>query len=154
AVVDAINQGSVYRYITKPWEPQELRAVLCQAVEHYDVVAERKHLLAELQQKNIQLEQSNAHLQKLTAQLVEANAELLKFVQKDKERLGQYQLLGKLKKQGGMGTVYKALHTLLMKVVALKVLPAQRLSNPKAVARFRREMKAVGRLNHANIVQA
>ena len=38
AVVDAINQGSVYRYITKPWEPQELQAVLRQAVEHYDLL--------------------------------------------------------------------------------------------------------------------
>src|SRR5262245_58827251 len=49
AVIDAINQGSVYRYITKPWEPQELQAVLRQAVEHYELVAERKRLLAELQ---------------------------------------------------------------------------------------------------------
>src|SRR6201993_5169378 len=52
AVVDAINQGSVYRYITKPWEPQELQAVLRQAVEHYDLLAERKQLLAEVQEKN------------------------------------------------------------------------------------------------------
>src|SRR5262249_14316990 len=55
---------------------------------------------------------------------------------------------------GGMGTVYKALHVLLQRIVALKVLPADRVSSDKAVARFRREMKAVGRLNHPNIVQA
>src|SRR5215470_14612673 len=63
AVIDSINQGSVYRYITKPWEPQELQAVLRQAVEHYELVAERKRLLAELQQKNQQLEAANAELQ-------------------------------------------------------------------------------------------
>jgi signal transduction histidine kinase len=62
AVIDAINQGSVYRYITKPWEPQDLQAVLHQAVEHYDLLAERKLLLAELQEKNRQLEQANADL--------------------------------------------------------------------------------------------
>ena len=28
AVIDAINQGSVYRYITKPWEPDALVATL------------------------------------------------------------------------------------------------------------------------------
>src|SRR5437773_1629007 len=56
AVTDAINQGSVYRYITKPFEPQELHAVLNQAVEHYDLVTERKELLAQLQDKNQQLE--------------------------------------------------------------------------------------------------
>src|ERR1700737_681116 len=38
AVTDAINQGSVYRYITKPFEPQGLQAVLRQAVEHFDLV--------------------------------------------------------------------------------------------------------------------
>src|SRR5437016_14576535 len=44
AVTDAINQGNVYRYITKPWEPPELQAVLRQAAEHYDLLAERKRL--------------------------------------------------------------------------------------------------------------
>src|SRR5271166_6109535 len=59
AVIDSINQGSVYRYITKPWEPQELQAVLRQAVEHYDLLAERKQLVAELKEKNRQLESAN-----------------------------------------------------------------------------------------------
>jgi signal transduction histidine kinase len=62
AVTDAINQGSVYRYITKPFEPHELLAILRQAVEHYDLVAERKHLLAQLQDKNQQLESANTEL--------------------------------------------------------------------------------------------
>src|SRR5947209_15958904 len=44
AVIDAINQGSVYRYIPKPFDPQELQAVLKQAAEHYDLVAERRDL--------------------------------------------------------------------------------------------------------------
>jgi signal transduction histidine kinase len=62
AVIDAINQGNVYRYISKPWEPQELQAVLRQAVEHYDLLAERKRLVAELEEKNRQLEVANAEL--------------------------------------------------------------------------------------------
>ncbi|MCI0457388.1 MAG: hybrid sensor histidine kinase/response regulator [Gemmataceae bacterium] len=62
AVIDAINQGSVYRYINKPWEPQELQAVLRQAAEHYDLLAERRRLLRELQEKNQQLESANTEL--------------------------------------------------------------------------------------------
>ncbi len=62
AVTDAINQGNVYRYISKPWEPHELREVLRQAVEHHDLLAERKRLLLELQEKNRQLENANAEL--------------------------------------------------------------------------------------------
>src|ERR1700722_3917518 len=49
AVVDAINQGSVYRYIPKPFDPQELLGVLHQAVEYHDLVADRKRLLEEMQ---------------------------------------------------------------------------------------------------------
>ncbi len=64
-----------------------------------------------------------------------------------------YQLLARLG-QGGMGTVYKALHRKLEKVVALKVLPADRMKDAHAVARFEQEMRAVGRLQHPNIVGA
>jgi signal transduction histidine kinase len=62
AVVDAINQGSVYRYIPKPFDPQELQTVLKQAVEYYDLVAERRELLAQLQSKNLELEAANVEL--------------------------------------------------------------------------------------------
>lgn len=65
----------------------------------------------------------------------------------------EYKLLAKLG-EGGMGAVYKALHTRLDKTVALKVLPADRMRDTAAVARFQREMKAVGRLEHPNIVRA
>ena len=67
--------------------------------------------------------------------------------------LGDYELLKKLG-QGGMGTVYQARHTKLKRIVALKVLPKNRLSSPEAVVRFEREMEAVGRLDHPNIVRA
>jgi len=67
--------------------------------------------------------------------------------------LGQYTLLAKLG-EGGMGTVYKARHTRLDKVVALKVLPPERMRDAQAVARFEREMRAVGKLDHPHIVRA
>lgn len=67
--------------------------------------------------------------------------------------LGPYKLLGKLG-EGGMGAVYRALHTRLDRHVAIKLLPALRTQSPAAIARFEREMKAVGRLTHENIVAA
>jgi WD40 repeat protein/serine/threonine protein kinase len=67
--------------------------------------------------------------------------------------LGDYQLLEKLG-EGGMGAVYKARHVHLDRIVALKVLPAGRADDQRTVARFHREMKAVGRVDHPNIVRA
>ena len=64
-----------------------------------------------------------------------------------------YQLLEEVG-AGGMGTVFRAVHTRLDKVVALKLLPAQRMRDGAAVARFEREMKAAGRLDHPSIVTA
>ncbi|MCI0683596.1 MAG: hybrid sensor histidine kinase/response regulator [Gemmataceae bacterium] len=63
AVTDAINQGNVYRYISKPWEPDELRTVLRQAVDQHRLQAERKRLIKEVQEKNAQLEAANQELQ-------------------------------------------------------------------------------------------
>ena len=68
-------------------------------------------------------------------------------------RLGQYELLEELGR-GGMGVVYRARHLQLEKIVAVKILHDSRLDSADAVERFQREMKAVGKLNHASIVQA
>lgn len=67
--------------------------------------------------------------------------------------LGPYQLLDWLG-EGGMGTVYKALHSRLDKLVAIKVLPAERLKSEDALGRFQREMKAVGKVDHPHLVRA
>lgn len=53
-----------------------------------------------------------------------------------------------------MGVVYKAWHRQLDRPGALKVLPKDRLGHAEAVARFRREMKALGRLDHPHLVTA
>src|SRR5437867_9377372 len=62
AVIDAINEGNVYRYITKPWEPEELQAVVRESVERYDLISERRRLMEELKAKNEELQRANAEL--------------------------------------------------------------------------------------------
>lgn len=54
--------------------------------------------------------------------------------------------------QGGMGTVYRAVHVRLGKEVALKVIRGR--AGPEAAARFEREARAAGRLDHPNVVRA
>jgi DNA-binding NtrC family response regulator len=48
AVIDAVNQGQIYRYLTKPWDPDELATVLHEACDHYDRITERRHLLRDV----------------------------------------------------------------------------------------------------------
>jgi eukaryotic-like serine/threonine-protein kinase len=55
--------------------------------------------------------------------------------------------------QGGMGAVYKAVHNVMIKrVVAMKVLAPNLANNPDFVARFEREAKSAGALDHPNVV--
>ncbi|MEO0455034.1 MAG: SpoIIE family protein phosphatase [Cyanobacteria bacterium P01_A01_bin.114] len=50
-LVDAINDGKVFKYITKPWMPQDLRAVIRQAAETYKVLKQRTHTLTRALQR-------------------------------------------------------------------------------------------------------
>jgi DNA-binding NtrC family response regulator len=49
AVVDAVNQGGIYRYLTKPWDPDELIEVLHGAAAQYERYVAQQRLLDDLQ---------------------------------------------------------------------------------------------------------
>src|SRR5262249_41796135 len=67
--------------------------------------------------------------------------------------MGSYIILERLG-EGGMGIVFKARNWKLGRVVALKVIRREHVANNDAVRRFRREIEAVGKLSHPNIVMA
>lgn len=48
AVIDAVNQGNIFRYVAKPWDPDALLQTLREAGEMYDRLAAREKLLADL----------------------------------------------------------------------------------------------------------
>ncbi len=43
-LVEAINSGLVYKYVTKPWNNEELRLTISRAVEHYEATKSRHEL--------------------------------------------------------------------------------------------------------------
>jgi serine/threonine protein kinase len=67
--------------------------------------------------------------------------------------VGRYVILDRIG-SGSMGRVYKAHHVMMDRVVALKIISPEIASNDRVVARFHREMKLVGRLDHPNVVRA
>ncbi|MEA2735949.1 MAG: hypothetical protein QOE14_2400 [Humisphaera sp.] len=60
AVIGAINQGNVYRYIAKPWDPDELQTIIKEACERHDLLVQRKELIAQLESTNAELREANA----------------------------------------------------------------------------------------------
>ncbi|MCE9555939.1 MAG: serine/threonine protein kinase, partial [Planctomycetes bacterium] len=66
--------------------------------------------------------------------------------------VGDYEILAELGR-GGMGVVYLARQLSLGRLVAMKMLPASLAGDEVALARFRREMRALGRCEHPHIVK-
>jgi serine/threonine protein kinase len=69
------------------------------------------------------------------------------------ERLGEY-MLGEKLSDGGMGSVYRARHQRLGRLVAVKLIRSDFGNHPTLVARFEREMRAIGALEHPNVIEA
>lgn len=66
--------------------------------------------------------------------------------------LKDYQIIDSIG-QGGMGQVFKAEHSMMGRVVAIKVLPKSR-STDDAIANFQREIRTLANLDHPNLVRA
>ncbi len=66
SLVEAINSGVVYKYVTKPWDNEDLRQTALRAVEHYKTNRRQNEL-------NVQNERLQAHLKT-------ANQSLIRFV--------------------------------------------------------------------------
>jgi signal transduction histidine kinase len=68
-ILDAINEGHIYRYIIKPWDDRTLKTVLRQAVEVKELQVKNRELMERLRQSNRELER----------QVEQRTAELLKI---------------------------------------------------------------------------
>jgi eukaryotic-like serine/threonine-protein kinase len=71
---------------------------------------------------------------------------------RSKFTLGPYRVLDSIG-QGGMGQVFKAEHSIMRRVVAIKVLPRSK-ATPQSIADFIREIQAQAQLDHPNLVRA
>ncbi|MBI5007259.1 MAG: response regulator [Nitrosomonadales bacterium] len=63
SVTDAINRGSVYKFFTKPWDDDLLRANVQEAFQRYEMKMENARLTRELQQANRELQGMNHRLE-------------------------------------------------------------------------------------------
>jgi signal transduction histidine kinase len=77
ALIKAVNQGGVYRFLIKPWDEFELNLTIKRALERYHLQFENKKLLSNLTEKNDELVASNRELTAAKEALIE-NEKLLK----------------------------------------------------------------------------
>jgi two-component system NtrC family sensor kinase len=68
AVVASINEGQIYKFIPKPWNDEEMKISIANAVEKYFLQSENRKLLEELKQKNELLERANCSLGRIVAE--------------------------------------------------------------------------------------
>ncbi len=118
--------------------PQELDSVRAHPVAHPDSGSTTADLINWLIQQE---------------KLTQYQAELLCRGRAGGLVLGNYIVLDKIG-QGGMGTVFKARHRRMNRIVALKVLPSSLSNIPEAIARFAREVEAAAKLQHPHIAAA
>lgn len=65
AIVGAINEGHIYKFIPKPWNDDELKVTISNAIERYFLFKRNIELTAELKNKNEELLKLNDQLKKL-----------------------------------------------------------------------------------------
>jgi len=84
AVIGAINEGQVFRYVTKPWHPEELDTIIREAFEKYELITNNRKLMHSLQDANTTLEAKvkarTLELEKLNGRLSELNIEKNKYI--------------------------------------------------------------------------
>jgi len=68
AIVSAINEGRIYRFIPKPWNDDELKVTISNAVERYILHEKNMELTEELKKKNEELQRLNDNLERLVSE--------------------------------------------------------------------------------------
>ncbi len=66
-IIDAINEGAVYKFLSKPWNDEELKGNIRRALEQYELEAENRRMSREIAVQNERLRQLNAELDQRAA---------------------------------------------------------------------------------------
>lgn len=81
AVANAINYAKLYRYIAKPWHPEDLSLTVSEALSSYRMEQQLAQKTIELERVNRALEEANRKQAKSIAQLQENEDRLMQFLE-------------------------------------------------------------------------
>lgn len=87
ATIDAINRGQIYRYVSKPWEDNDIVLLVKQALERKALEREKLRLEALTQRQNDELKELNATLEEKVRVRTEEVRQTMAFLEKAHEQL-------------------------------------------------------------------
>jgi len=99
AIIKAINKGRIFKYVTKPWDKDELKLILDNALWSYNIAAENKNLIKSLKEANTNLEIVNKKLEEANRTLEKKVKDRTKEILKQKQEIEKQRDLAKLQKE-------------------------------------------------------
>lgn len=87
AIISAINDGGIYKFLTKPWEDDILKAEVRHALERYELKSANKRLLDDVKKQNDELKNTNLLLSEKVEEIQESvisTVEMLGYLSREK----------------------------------------------------------------------
>jgi len=98
AIIKAINKGRIFKYVTKPWDKDEFKLIIDNALWTYNITAENKNLIQSLKEANANLEVVNKKLEEANQTLEKKVKERTKEILKQKNEIEKQRDLAKSQK--------------------------------------------------------
>lgn len=89
ATIDAINKGQIFRYVSKPWEDNDITLTVRQALERKELEREKQRLEELTRKQNEELREFNANLEKKVLERTEEVRQTMGFLEIANDRLKQ-----------------------------------------------------------------
>jgi DNA-binding NarL/FixJ family response regulator len=158
AIIEAINQGGIWKYIVKPWEKNELLTLVQTGLDHYAKLSRPRMELEELahsiatKMKNVVGKHQTHKTRSLRFVKKKPHKKVVIRPHKEGVLDNRYRL-GKIVGEGRSGTVYKAEDLLLRMPVAIKIINPRFIDDEFALSTLKTEARIAMRLSHKHIVR-
>ncbi len=122
AITDAVNKGSIHKYISKPWDNKDFEKKVLSALNQFELAIENERLFKLAKEQNAKLYQLNSDLKKSSAahghEIAELNREMEQLIQKrskeseDRDYISEIEAVlreNKMVEKTKLNLLYKAL---------------------------------------------
>ncbi|MCK5849772.1 MAG: protein kinase [Kiritimatiellae bacterium] len=155
SMIQAINEGGIWKFLSKPWDKQDLIALVAAAVDHYARTGEQDGQLKSLARNVTRLQTEQMGGTRKRIRVVHKVSPLIKakYLIESGTLLANRYELGEEIGEGGIGKVFKAQDMMLQMTVAVKVLFPEFSDDDVAITTLKEEARIAMQLSHRHIVR-